>query len=130
MNTVSGLQSALKLCASDKVKDRSQGQEHVREIFSNRENLAAFQETASRDGGAGWVAFFQCLFQVVVVEKKAAVKKGDSAQGGSKSSPTQRSSILVMYVRLELADRQMKGRVTRNEADVTDCRLHVPLLPP
>ncbi len=85
MNTVSGLQTALKLCGSDKIKDRSQGQEHVREIFSNRENLIVFQETASKDGGAGWVAFFQCLFQVVVVEKKAAVKKGASVQGESES---------------------------------------------
>lgn len=81
MSTVSGLQTALKLCSSDKVKHRAVGLESVREIFSNRENLLIFQETASRDGGAGWIAFFQCLFQVVVVERKAAVKKGASAQG-------------------------------------------------
>ena len=80
---VTGLQSALRLCGSDKVKERSQGQENVREIFGNRENLLIFQETASRDGGAGWIAFFQCLFQVVVVEKKAALKKGASATGKS-----------------------------------------------
>ena len=81
MNTVAGLQNALKLCSSEKVKDRSQGQEYVRDIFSSQENLLIFQETASRDGGAGWIAFFQCLFQVVVVEKKAAVKKGAATQG-------------------------------------------------
>ena len=40
-----------------------------------------FQETASREAGAGWIYFFQCLFQMVVVEKKAAVKKGASVQG-------------------------------------------------
>ena len=81
MNSVTGLQTALKLCASDKIKDRTQGQEQVREIFGNRENLAVFQETASREAGAGWIYFFQCLFQMVVVEKKAAVKKGPSVQG-------------------------------------------------
>lgn len=81
MNTVSGLQTALKLYASEKVKERSQGHEHIREIFGNRENLAIFQETASREGGAGWIALFQCLFQVVVVEKRAVMKKIGSAQG-------------------------------------------------
>ena len=81
MSSVADLQAALRLCGSDRVKDRAQGQENVRQIFSNRENLVHFQETASRDSGAGWVAFYQCLFQMVVVEKKAAVRKGASAQG-------------------------------------------------
>ncbi|WWD21232.1 hypothetical protein CI109_105716 [Kwoniella shandongensis] len=80
MNSVSGLQSALRLYSSDKIKDRSQGLEQIREIFSNRENLAIFQETASKEGGAGWIAFYQCLFQVVVMEKKAVVKRGASTQ--------------------------------------------------
>ncbi|KAK8844109.1 hypothetical protein IAR55_006903 [Kwoniella newhampshirensis] len=80
MNSVSGLQPALRLYSSDKIKDRSQGLEQIREIFGNRENVASFQETASKEGGAGWIAFYQCLFQVVVMEKKAVVKRGASAQ--------------------------------------------------
>ena len=82
MNSVNGLQAALRLYASDKVKDRQLGGEQVREIFSNRENLDAFQETAQLAGGQGWVAFYQCLFQAVVLEKKAALKK-PSGQGES-----------------------------------------------
>jgi ataxia telangiectasia mutated family protein len=81
MSSVSGLKAALRLYESDKVKERAQGGELIREIFSNKENLLAFQETASRDGGAGWVAFFQCLFQVVVSEKKVVLKANSTAQG-------------------------------------------------
>lgn len=75
-----GLQAALRLCESDKVKDRSEGVNAIRTFFSNKENLAVFQETAKRDGGGGWIAFFQCLFQVVVLEKKALLKKSANAQ--------------------------------------------------
>lgn len=81
MSTVAGLQSALSGYDSDKVKERDQGREAIREIFGNRENLEIFQESASRDGGSGWTALFQCLFQVVSREKKAVVKKGATAQG-------------------------------------------------
>ncbi|WVQ63855.1 uncharacterized protein L199_002011 [Kwoniella botswanensis] len=76
MNTVQGLQTALRLTTSDKIKDRTQGIELVREIFSNRENLNAFGETARKEGGAAWIAFYQCLFQTVVMEKKLVVKPG------------------------------------------------------
>ncbi|WRT69110.1 uncharacterized protein IL334_006094 [Kwoniella shivajii] len=76
MNTVQGLQTALRLSTSDKIKDRTQGIDLVREIFSNRENLNAFGDTARKEGGAAWIAFYQCLFQVVVMEKKAVVKPG------------------------------------------------------
>ena len=98
MNTVSGLQNALKLCSSEKVKDRFQGQECVRDIFSSQENLVIFQDTASRDGGAGWVAFYQCLFQVVVVEKKAAVKKGAATQGEIIPRSSLKTLKLVVFV--------------------------------
>ena len=80
---VSGLQGALKLYASDKVKDRADGHTRIRGIFSDRENLRVFQETARRDGGAGWIALFQCLFQAVILEKKAFLKKSGGAQGQS-----------------------------------------------
>ncbi|ORY28799.1 hypothetical protein BCR39DRAFT_533939 [Naematelia encephala] len=80
MNKVPGLQAALKLYSSDKVKERAQGHDAIRGIFSSRENLSNFQETAAKQGGEGWIAFFQCLFQVVVTEKKAALKKGASTQ--------------------------------------------------
>ncbi|KAK6906072.1 hypothetical protein I203_100054 [Kwoniella mangroviensis CBS 8507] len=76
MNTVQGLQTALRLSTSEKIKDRTQGIELVREIFSNRENLNAFGETARKEGGAAWIAFYQCLFQTVVMEKKLVVKPG------------------------------------------------------
>jgi ataxia telangiectasia mutated family protein len=83
MSSVAGLQSALKNYSSDKIKDRAQGQEAIREIFSDRDNLNIFQNTARQEGGAGWIAFFQCIFQVVVADKKAVMKKGGKAQGQS-----------------------------------------------
>lgn len=82
-SAVQGLQSALRLYESEKVRDRAEGQNRIRDIFSNRENLLAFQETASRDGGAGWVAFFQCLFQVVVLEKRVWLKKASGGPQGA-----------------------------------------------
>jgi ataxia telangiectasia mutated family protein len=83
MNThsVPGLSAAVKHYTSDKLKERSQGLEEIRDILDSRDNAAKFHETAARDGGAGWLAFFQCLFQVVSIEKKAVLKKGASAQG-------------------------------------------------
>jgi ataxia telangiectasia mutated family protein len=81
MSSLPNLHSALNLYNSDKIKSRAQGSDQLREIFSNRENLVKFQETASKEGGAGWVALFQCLFQVVVVEKKGVLKANANAQG-------------------------------------------------
>ncbi|ORX39340.1 hypothetical protein BD324DRAFT_619326 [Kockovaella imperatae] len=71
---VSGLQGALKLYGSDKVKERADGHTRIRGIFSDRENLRVFQESARRDGGAGWVALFQCLFQTVIMEKRVFLR--------------------------------------------------------
>lgn len=88
MSSVAGLRSALKLYESDKVKERSQGGELLREIFSSRENLAAFQEAGTKDGGGGWVALFQCLFQAVIKEKKAALKSNATVQGECKRACT------------------------------------------
>lgn len=79
MQRVSGLQSALTKYDSSKVKDRAQGALELRQIFSNRDNLDVFQETAAPDGGAGWIAFFQCLFSVVLAEKKAYLKPNSTA---------------------------------------------------
>lgn len=75
MSAVPGLSGALKLYESDKVKDRMQGGTLLREIISNRDNLEALQATASRDGGKGWIALFQCLFASVLIEKKTVIKK-------------------------------------------------------
>lgn len=83
MNSVTGLSGALKLYGSEKIKDRAQGSTFLREIISNRSNLDRLQDTASRDGGQGWIALFQCLFQAVLLEKKTVCKKigSDSASG-------------------------------------------------
>lgn len=75
MNTVAGLQTALSNIESEKITERKAGQDALREIFANRENLLVFQETATLDGGAGWVALFQSLFQGVVLEKKTVLRK-------------------------------------------------------
>lgn len=91
MQRVSGLQHALTQYDSSKVKERAQGAAALREIFSNRENLEVFQETAARDGGAGWIAFFQCLFQVAVNEKKAYLKPNSTAT--SEYAPRCRTSL-------------------------------------
>jgi ataxia telangiectasia mutated family protein len=80
-NSIPGLSAAIRLYTSDKLKERAQGLEQIRDIFDSRDNVARFHETAAKEAGAGWVAFFQCLFQVVVMEKKAVLKKAASAQG-------------------------------------------------
>ena len=104
--TVLGLQSALKLYASDKVKERTEGSSRIRAIFSDRENLHTFQETARRDGGAGWVALFQCLFQVVVLEKKAWLKKNSGAQ--SKQHQAKVWAVLIKTV----AERRLADAIS------------------
>jgi ataxia telangiectasia mutated family protein len=86
-SSIPGLSTAIRSYTSEKLKERSQGLEQIRDIFDSRDNVSRFQETASKEGGAGWVAFFQCLFQVVVMEKKAVLKKAASAQGTSLMCP-------------------------------------------
>ncbi|KAL7420991.1 Serine/threonine-protein kinase tel1 [Cryptotrichosporon argae] len=76
MNAVAGLSSALKQYSSDKVKDRAQAHATIRELFGNPDNVDAFQTTAERGGGEGWIAFMQVLFGVVATERRATLKKG------------------------------------------------------
>ena len=98
--SVAGLHSAVKLYGSDRIKDRAQGAEHIREIFSNPENLLVYQEKASRDGGASWSSLFHSLFQAVILEKKAVTKKDgkvSTAQGGY---PTTCSPLLTAALSL------------------------------
>lgn len=83
--SVPGLSGAVKLYTSDKLKERSQGLEQIKDIFDSRDNVTQFAESATREGGAGWITFFHCLFQVVSTEKKAVLKKAASAQGESRS---------------------------------------------
>lgn len=78
MSTIPGLSSALKSYDSDKPTERSRGLVELREIFSNRENVDQFNKGASKHGGEGWVSFFQCLFQAVSLDKKAAIKEAIS----------------------------------------------------
>ena len=81
MTTVPGLKQALKEYESDKIKDRASGGERLRAIFGQKENLLNFQDTAGREGGAGWTVLFHALFQAVISEKKAVVKRNATAQG-------------------------------------------------
>ncbi|KAK4687247.1 serine-protein kinase ATM, partial [Tremellales sp. Uapishka_1] len=76
-SSVADLDSAVKSYCSEKVKERASGLEAIRMIFSSQKNLSIFQDKASVNGGQGWVAFFKCLFEVVVREKKAVKKKTD-----------------------------------------------------
>lgn len=76
-----GLNKALRMYESDKVKERAEGAAQLRAILGDEGNWKRFSESASREGGAGWTALFQGLFQTVVAEKKAVVKANASAQG-------------------------------------------------
>ncbi|BEI92084.1 uncharacterized protein CcaverHIS019_0409040 [Cutaneotrichosporon cavernicola] len=92
MSAVPGLSGALKLYESDKVKDRMQGGTVLREIIGNRANLETLQAIANRDGGKGWIAFFQCLFASVLIEKKAVIKKiGANTESGLPAALTRLS---------------------------------------
>lgn len=81
MSAVAGLRTALREYESDKVRERQAGAERIREIFGNRENLFAFQETGGSQGGQGWIALFQCLYACVKLEKRAAKKSNATATG-------------------------------------------------
>jgi hypothetical protein len=107
-SSIPGLSTAIRSYTSEKLKERSQGLEQIRDIFDSRDNVSRFQETASKEGGAGWVAFFQCLFQVVVMEKKAVMKKAASAQGTSCISPK--------------ADGSGQETLRRNRSSTEGCR--------
>lgn len=80
-NGVPGLSDAIRLYVSDKIKDRVLGLEQLKDIFGSWDNVTQFHETACKEGGAGWVAFYQCLFGVVVMEKRLVLKKAGSATG-------------------------------------------------
>lgn len=79
MSRVAGLNAALKLYDSDKIKDRAEGGLQLRQIFANRDNVLAFAESAGRDSGEGWLSLFQCLFSAVVAEKRKAVRASSAA---------------------------------------------------
>lgn len=75
MNTVAGLQTALNNLESDKVTVRKQGQETLRGIFDNRDNLNILKHALAAKGGEPWIALFQSMFHTVVLEKKAVLRK-------------------------------------------------------
>jgi hypothetical protein len=105
MASLPNLQPALKLYNSDKIRDRAQGSEQIREIFSDKFNIVLFQETAARQGGEGWIAFFQCLFFVVVTEKKGVLRSNATAQG-------ELSSALCYY---SICGREKRSVLMRGE---------------
>ncbi len=70
------LKSAITLIASDKVKDRIDGQELLREIFSVRANC---ETLSSQPDNAGWLHVFQQCFGAVMLERAAAVKPGKAS---------------------------------------------------
>lgn len=123
-STVQGLQSALRLYESDKVRDRAEGHNRIRDIFSNRENLLAFQETASRDGGAGWVAFFQCLFQVVVLEKKGWLKKASGGPQGESTASISMSTLMEQPRSVWLTLYRSSGGWLKNASTLLDANLY------
>ena len=68
---------ALSNLSSDKIKDRTQGLEDVRVFLSVQRNL----EWINQDGGQrkSWLKVLQAVFQIVVDEQKAYVKKPGTA---------------------------------------------------
>jgi ataxia telangiectasia mutated family protein len=85
-NSIPGLSTAVRLYTSGTlIKERAEGLEQINDIFDSRENVARLQETASQEGGMGWVTLFQCLFQAVVNEKKAVIKRSAPSTTGTGS---------------------------------------------
>lgn len=85
MNSVPGLSAAIKSYTGPKVTERDLGQAQIKEIFRNQDNLDRFQNTAAREGGTGWVVFYQCLFQVVVADKRTALRAKKAGGAGEKT---------------------------------------------
>lgn len=74
------LKSALGSIASTSIKERQEGLDLLRDIFSVPQNCQALQQ--SREG-LGWLQVFQTLFGLVKMERQAALKKGKGASGES-----------------------------------------------
>ncbi|WVQ74425.1 hypothetical protein IAR50_004026 [Cryptococcus sp. DSM 104548] len=92
MSVLKSLQEALELYKSDKIKERSQGCDQLRDLLHNRETLLRFAD-AAHDGSKAWISFFSCVLKAVHSEKVLADKKESAAQ-------TLRLSKAISIVRL------------------------------
>ena len=77
------LKHALAQISSDKVKERADGQDLLRQIFSVRENC---ESLADRKDGSGWLHTFQTIFGAVMLERAASLRAAKSTSAGSASS--------------------------------------------
>jgi hypothetical protein len=83
MGRENSLKHALAQISSDKVKDRADGQDLLRQIFSVRKNC---ESLAERKDGGGWLHTFQTMFGAVMMERTASLKAGKSTSAASASS--------------------------------------------
>ncbi|PWN42375.1 hypothetical protein IE81DRAFT_341431 [Ceraceosorus guamensis] len=70
-----GLQEALRLLTSDKIKGREEGQTAIRAIFGKRSVCARFDE--EDPDRQRWVRVIEALFACAALDKAACMKRGD-----------------------------------------------------
>lgn len=68
------LQEAVRLISSDKAKERSEGIEQYKDIFQDRDTLEQISD--GDDDGKRWLRTMQALFNCVVNDKSACIKRG------------------------------------------------------
>lgn len=92
MNALPELASAVQDYSHGIVRIRNPAAIKIKDICGNRENFNVFQRAAGGQGGAGWVAFYQCLFKVVVADKKRFLKDERDKQEKQKKVTTRPST--------------------------------------
>lgn len=77
----STLAGAISLVSSDKIKERTEGCQLLRQMFAISSNVEALSSTAD-----GWLKILQALFGAVAVERTASLRTTKSSSGASSSN--------------------------------------------
>ncbi|KAF8906302.1 hypothetical protein CPB84DRAFT_1844550 [Gymnopilus junonius] len=99
MGSKGTLRAVLDKLKSDKIKDRQDGLNSIRETFTEK-LIAKWHINANGDSDPKlWLPVFQALFSTVIIEKNAMSKKATSKTGGSSAAALRRLSEAASIVR-------------------------------
>ncbi|ODO04804.1 hypothetical protein I350_05414 [Cryptococcus amylolentus CBS 6273] len=80
MGILKRLEEALELYRSDKIKERSQGHDQLRDLLHNRDTILRFADAAQESSARPWISLFSCVMNAVHSEKVLMSKKDTAAQ--------------------------------------------------